>query len=702
MAQDYRMATDEIPLIEEQVDTGLKALLESYKSPHNRSGEKKDELFGRFTILPDQRLEEFDHPFAKAYRATDENNMQRSVYAMVCERGLPYRDNSIQAMLGVNKHEITMLLGAGNVSCSFLNEARHVIFLERPSGVRLSDTLKVQPRLHEHRILDYVIQPVLQGLLALREKKTSHGNICASTLYISDSSILGECYSAPAGTLTHYLYHPLERMMCGHLGFGEANEKSDIFALGMLAYELMYGLEKIKAVPKDDYIRMVMNFGTYQLLTNNRSQSEAFQDFFRGIFNDNPVERWGIDQLSQWSSGKRFNMTAPVPMKEAARPITFLGESYVNRRLFGNALQRYWREASKELKSLKIDRWCESSLHKSDLAAAIERLLRVGGEGSDEKQLNDMLTRVIATLDPTAPIRTMALSLRPDSIGIILANMMNGEPSPELTQLTDLIDTDVSTYWAGLSEGNKLGDVPQTLWRLQRAKQYLKRKNYGFGLERVLYELNPSLPCQSPMLVHYHITTVPDVLKTLDSLAQTLGPNSNFLDKHLAAFIACKIDMGKEIRMSDLVSVKSMERHEELIVLKILAKAQQKHDIFPLVGLSAWAATRVELMLDDVHNRILRKKLKLQLKKLSLTGKIAEAILPILSRDVAQNDMKGFTQAIAIHQLTYKRIERYENPRLIEYYARESGGKIATFISYAVLFLTCYITISNALEGVAP
>jgi hypothetical protein len=694
MAQEHRM-TDDIPLIEEQVETGLKAMLQGYKSPHNPVGEKKDELFNRFTILPDQRLEMFDHPFAKGYQAVDDNNLQRSVYAMVCERGLPYRDIAMQNMFGVNKHEITPLLGTGTVFCSFLNEARQVIFLERPNGIRLSDSLKLQPRLHEHRILDYVIQPILQGLLVLREKKTSHGNICAENLYISDSSVLGECYSAPPGTLTHYLYHPLERLMCGHLGFGEANEKTDIFALGMLTYELMYGLEKVKSVPKDDYIRMVMNFGTYQLLTNNRSQSEAFQDFFRGILNDNPIERWGIDQLVQWSSGKRFNMTAPVQPKESTRPITFLGETFFNRRLFGNALHRYWREARKDIKALKIDRWIESGIHKPELAVAVERLLRIGGEASNESQLNDMLTRVIGILDPTAPIRTMLLSVRPDSIGITLADTIRGETTPELSQLMDVIETDVSSYWAELSEANKYGDMAPILWRLQRAKTYLKRKNFGFGLERVLYELNPSLPCHSPLLYGYHITTAQDALKALDAIAQTVGPTTSFMDRHLAAFIACKIDMGKEIRMSDLVSVKHMEHHEELIVLKILAKAQQKYNLFPLVGLSAWVAMRVELMLDDVHNRILRKKLKLQLKKLSYTGKIAEAILPILSRDVAQNDMKGFTQAIALHQITYKRIERYENPDLIEYYAREMGGKLAAFISYMILFVSCYVTFMN-------
>jgi hypothetical protein len=80
--------------------------------------------------------------------------------------------------------------------------------------------------------------------------------------------------------------------------------------------------------------------------------------------------------------------------------------------------------ALKEVKGLKIDRWCEMSLHRPELAEKLDRSLRLAGHGSTDAQLNDMMTRVISILDPTGPLRSHAFSLRPDAIGAVLADLI--------------------------------------------------------------------------------------------------------------------------------------------------------------------------------------------------------------------------------------------------------------------------------------
>src|SRR5690606_28842427 len=141
--------------------------------------------------------------------------------------------------------------------------------------------------------------------------------------------------------------------------------------------------------------------------------SDMYQDFFRGVLADNPNERWGLDQLQQWLSGKRFNMIAPSAPKEAGRALEFRGEQYFNRRLLAQVFQKNWREAAKELRHLKLDRWAEMSLHRPEMAERIERALRIAGDASTERHINDMMTRVISILDPTGPIRTVSLAVRP-------------------------------------------------------------------------------------------------------------------------------------------------------------------------------------------------------------------------------------------------------------------------------------------------
>jgi eukaryotic-like serine/threonine-protein kinase len=688
------MDSTEIPLIEEHVETGLQQLMDSYSTSYVPGGEKKDDYLGRFTLYPSRSLPEFDHAYAKAYEARDDFNESRSIYALVCDNTMPIRLHAAHELVGFVHPHLATLWGSGSVHCSHLGEARHVIFVERPRGARASELIKAQTRLHEHKVLDLVLQPALKALIELRNKRVNHGHIHPANFFISEASQLGEWLSSPCGTQSHYLYEPLERLIADPLGRGEANEKTDVYALGVMAYELIYGLEKIKQLPKEAYIARVVDQGSYSIFALHREFSDTFQDLFRGIFNENPAERWGLEQLTQWLNGKRFNMIAPMAPKEAARPIEFIGESFFSRRMLAYTFQLHWRETLKDIKALKLDRWCEMSLHRPELAEKIDRTMRVAGHGSTDAQLNDMLTRVVSILDPTGPLRSLTVSLRPDAIGLMLAEAIKHN-GPELVQLITFIENDVSNFWAELIEINKSPETSAVILRLQRSRPYLKSKAMGFGLERLLYDLNPSLCCQSELLKPYHVTTALDALKTLDALAPTLGPDTSLADRHIAAFIASKIEMSKEIRFNDLANVRALADDPELVMMKLLLKAQQKNAKLRLVGLCTWCAMREEKMIDTIHNRILRKRLKLQLKKLALTGDIHEVMRAVINADVTHHDYDGFVKAIALHQFNHDRIERLQNEAILEYKAKRAGGKMAMIISYAALIITSYITITN-------
>lgn len=694
MAQAATMNLADIPLIEEHVDTGLQPLLDGYRAPYTAGGERKDDLLERFTLYPSRPLPDLDNSFAKAYEAQDAFNKLRSVYGLVCNPSMPVRLHALTELAGFVNPHISTVFGSGVVACSHLGESRFVIFLERPTGGKLSELVKKQTRLHEHKVLDFVLQPAIKALVAMREKKISHGHIHPHNFYVSDASQLGECFSAPCSTQAHYLYEPLERLMADPLGRGEANEKTDVYALGILAFELMYGLEKQKAIPREAFIERALNLGTYHIFANNREFSDMFQDFFRGILNENPAERWGMDQLLQWINGKRFNMIAPSAPKDAARPITFMAQDFLSRRMLAHAFHSNWREALKELRNLKIDRWCEMSLHRAEMSEKIDRALRIGGNAPTDAQQSEMLTRVISILDPAGPLRSQALALRPDAIGTVLADVMPHQ-GPELTQLLSFIENNYAGFWTELADYNKTQEISAVAWRLQKVLPFLKNTALGFGLERVLYDLNPSLCCQSPLIKQYHVITLLDLLRTLDAIAPTLGAETNLVDRHIAAFIASKLDMGKAIRIHDLASVAALADNQELIMIKLLSKAHQKHPKLQLVGLCTWTAMRVERLIDAIHNRIIRKRLKLQLKKLAQTGYISEVLTAIINVDVAFRDYDGYTKAIALHQINHNRMELLENPEILDYKSKRAGGKLAMIISYTILVITSYITLTD-------
>jgi serine/threonine protein kinase len=688
---------DDIPLIEERIDTGLDAVLKEYRSNYTPGGTNRDELDGRFQIHVNRPIPEFDHALGKAYAVTDSTNPQRQVYAMVLDNTLPYRSDVIDKLQSFQNAHLTIMLGSGTVRLSHLNESRQVMLFDRPGGKKLSDILKTQPRMHEHAVIDKILQPLCKALIALRDKNVVHGSINPDNIYIGDELVLGECASAPCGYLQPFLYEPLERMMCDPIAKGVGDEKADVYAVGMLAYELIYGLDRVKNIPKEQLITMSLDIGIYHALSNNIDFSDALADFFRGIFNDNLNERWNIEQLSQWLNGKRFNMIVPPAPRESARSMSFIGREFYSRKSIANALHRNWKEALKEVKNIKIDRWCEMSIHRPELAEKLERVLRIGGEASTEKNNADMLTRLLAILDSVGPVRTQNLCMRPEGYGLQLAEFMRRNNPPEMNQLLDTIEQDIPNYWATLLESSKSQELSQAIWRLQRCRSHMKIKSLGFGLERLLYDLNPTLPCQSPLVKQYHITTLTDLLKTLDALAHQLAPDTTLVDRHIAAFIAAKIDITKEVKLTDLSVIPVLAKNPELIVLRILTKAQQRNDKMHLVGLTTWAAMRVEKMLDEIHNRVIRKRMKMELKPAAQDGLLGDIVSIIVNRDAVSRDHDGFAMAISLYSINKKRIERLRDAGVVGSYARHFGGQISTTISYIILTIMGYVVLADFL-----
>lgn len=697
MASPARMDTiDEPTLIEEQVDTGLQPMLDNYRPLYPLEYPNKNELGQRFILVPNKPLARFSHAYAQAYEAQDLQNPERSIYAMVLDNKYPYRQQAIQDLQGSNYAHTVSLLGSGPVFCSNMGEVRMVLFLEQPRGTSLADAIASQGRLHEHRVVDYVLGPAVRALNFMRDRKVSHGNIQPSAFFLGDDPMLGEPFSAPCGALTHYLYEAPERANAEPLGRGEANEKSDVYAIGVLAYELIYGLDKLKEMGRDEFNKLSLNIGTYNVFATSRDFSDMFSDFFRGALADNPNERWGLEQLNQWLAGKRFNMIAPTSSKEASRAFTYMEENYSSRRLLAYMFQKYWRDTAKEIKTMRLERWAEMSLHNPEMADRIERALRIAGNASTEKHVNDMMTRIVAILDATGPLRSQSISARPDGIGPLLAQLIQDNAPTELNQLLEFIENDTSNYWSDLDSFNKL-DQSQVLWRLGRVKPYLKNRGLGFGLERVLYELNPSMPCQSDLLRQYHITSTQDALKALDTLAKNLGPDTSFMDRHLIAFIATKIDMGKEVKLLDLSTIPVLANSPELVAMKIIAKAQQKYERLQLVGLATWGAMRIEKMLDEIHNRTMRRDLKKSLRKLAASGSLNDVLSAVVNREMALRDHEGFAKAIALHQINHMKIERFRNPKLIQNQASDMGGKLSAMLSGTACMITFIAVLINIL-----
>jgi Protein kinase domain len=690
---------DTPPLIEERIDTGLKELLESYKPEFTLGGNQRNGfLNGKITIDTDRPLPHLNTSCATAYEAADSNNQNRQLYALILKPNINYRLNAMDALYGVLHPNLLNVVAHGTVFFTGLNRAAHTVVIEKPAGVRLSEIIQKQRIGQEHIIRESILLPLCKGLLALREKRVSHGCINTQNIFISETLQLAECVSTPSGFDQNYLYEPLERMMADSAGKGQATEQTDVFAVGVLAYELLYGLDQLKRLPKEHLIPKMLEAGIYNTFTSNIEFPDSMQDFFRGILCDDPKDRWGLDQLQQWLNGKRFNMIGSSSGQDSVRPIEFDGENFYSQRALAHRFHQKWREAVRDIRALRLDKWAQMSLHKPDVAEYIVHAIRVAGSetAASERRNNEMVTRIVTILDPIGPIRTRMMSLYPDNIGYVLSACIEQSLPNETEHVLDFIQSDLSAYWADITDNIKNAEYGQLLARIQRTKTQLNTPNLGFGLDRAIYELNPNLPCQSPLVLDYHVTSISELLKTLDGLSKKLAPETSLVDKHIAAFISSKTDIGSNIKLYELMSLPQLANNQELIMLKILTIAQSKQEKLPLVGLCTWAAMRIEHMLDAIHNRTLRRKLKLKLKSAASSGQLLKILDIILDSQIGVVEHHGYSHAIELYKISKHRIEILESPEVTEKMSIDLGGRMASLIAYLILAATCYKVLTDA------
>ena len=692
---------EDIALIEEHVDSGLLAMLESHEPKYRFDKLPIDSIPERFSIYLNQPIPELDSAGAKAYAATCHYMKDRPIYALVLGSRMPYRSAEIEAMKSVQNPHVLSLHEAAPIRLSQPSEVRMVLFLDRPKGQTLRQLLTSGRSFPEAYIVRNILAPLCEALMVMKDHGVFHGRINPDSIFIDDKLMIGECLSEPCGIRQDPLYESIERALADPMGKGNASSKSDAFALGMLAYELLYGLQKFRDVEPAAFHRYSLEMGCYHMLLANKEPTEAFVDFFRGLLTENLVERWGLEQVHNWLGGKRYNLIHPSLPNESTRPFRFADTDYFNCRALANAIHRNWARASKDIRLNKLDRWLETSAHKTEMAERVERIIRTtGGDVSgNARQNNELAARCILSLDPTGPIRMDRISFTVEGSGTAMCHYLKNAMQQETNLMSDAIDLDLINYSAEMMVGEKSAYATNLTWKLQSLRGLIKLTSIGFGMERVMYAFNPTLPCQSEMLIPDHVTTAEEALQVLDALSLKMARDTSLLDRHLCAFLASKIEMNKEIKFPQLAKFPALRDSPELKALRVISLAQEKVGRPRLHGLAVWAALRIERLAENIHNRRTRKQLKQSLKSAASTGLVSYVLATLVESEITKDDFMGFAKASMVYSRNVQRVEALSNPKTVDTMAKDLGARIAVFVAYLVLSITAYILIDQYYIG---
>ena len=655
-----------------------------------------DMLDNRYRLILNQSIEELSSEFAKAYAATDTQNQNSEIYALIYNNNCSLRRRNIDALADFRHPNIVALLANGKAKISIFSEVRFVVILEKPRGKPLSKLLLEGRNANKNAISEvvlfsYLLRPIISILKEFNRLGISHNRINLSNVYLGQNNLmLGECISEPSGYSQDFIFEPIDRILSLPLAKADYDISADCYAIAVLSLHLLLGFQPFSSITKEDFINDLLTKGVYHTLVIEWDLSDNVNDLFRGLLNDTRLERRDPDNIELWLAGRHFNLITPSLLREAARSFEFMEKAYFNRKSIANAIFIDWQESRSILLDQKLGKWVDTAVHKADVAEAI---LRISGSdmSRNEKQMNDYLARLIMILDPNGPIRYKNLSVAIDGIPTLLTHSFLNNNQEYIQTIMQIIESDLTGFWIELHKNT--ADYAAITGKLQKIRNFMRMNAYGFGIERCIYDISPTLPCQSPLVRQYNVTTLEELLIIMDKIANEKGINEDFMDRHIAGFIANKLELAREVNLSEVSGVPELAKNNKLLSLKLLVRAQQKIGNNKLTGLGLWIAINLAPLFSNIHRRSQRKTLSSSLKIAANSGSLKAIGDIFLNPDVFVSDYEGFQRAKHEYSARKKHISELRNNTILARHSRMAGRGIAQTVAYSVCLATIYYTI---------
>lgn len=652
-------------------------------------------LDGQYEVDTGRPLPQFNCNGAKAFAANDLID-SKSIFALVCEAGTIQRHPVINQMLSLRHSNICSLIAAGTVTLSQPAEERYVLFYEQVKGNKLSTMLaNVRGRVPSNIIIDRIIEPLVHAIVALQDAGITHGCINPENIYYDSHAMLGPCVIEPCGYSQPFYYELVERMQAHPAGKGEHYVGADFYALAVLILEITNGKQTLERLPAMALARYILRQGPFMALTAGKDVPEEFFDFFWGMLGSGINQRWNYRYLKPWLDGKHYNIIPSPPPTEGSKPYECYGTTGHSRREVAHLIRTHWEKTQETLAESSLTQWLLMTLRQKELSELVARHVKTIVESSsrNENLRNEQIMRLILVLDDIGPLQYVKIALHPDGICSLLADLYIKQSQEELALLVKFIEQNLISAWVEVQHVKEI-EIPEPMaqffTRLERARATLRNQGLGFGVERLMYDLNPNLPCLSPLCRGRHITSLTGLLRHLDKIAASFAGSQDPIDVHIAAFMASKLTITSDIKLYDLAASPEIASNKALIALKLFAVAQHRSGNIELSGLTHWIAQRTIPSMNLLHSQTVRGRTLQMLLDKALEGRTQVLSDLMLDGEIVNVDQTGYQKAMVNYKRNAERIDAYKQGSNLDYDSAHMGYIIAKIFAYMALLLSVY------------
>jgi len=650
----------------------------------------------RFLVDTGLPLPDFDSPSAKAFSVEDRRDLGRKLVALVCTPDLPTRVDTMKKIKGESYTGLLPLVEWDSAFWPPYGEGAMIIIYDRPMGGRVMHRLaRKEVRITEYDMPRRIIEPLAHGLQDLTDRDAPHRAIRPDNIYFYDEEmtdvVLGENVTSPPGYDQDAIFEPIDRAMADPGGRGVGEETDDIFALGVTMGLLILGHNPVAKMDKEALMRARLEHGSYTAIFGNSRVPLPLLEPLRAMTNDDPETRWNYNEVSHWLTGQKTSQVKRKPRIRADHAFTFQGRDYNSPTVLAREFAKSIPEAMRVVKEDDFENWVKRGLDNKEMAEAIKGIVqnakfhKDGFQGSEDY----VMARICTILDPSAPIRYKGMSFMPDGFGPAMAleiirNSNKSVPSEVLAH-------DILSMWLN-QQGRTFKGATELQKTFAQLKGFLSIKDPGYGLERVLYEINPSLPCQSPILAKEYVVTIEHLLPSLERACNNTDTSARPLDRHSTAFIASRFDQDIHPHLRALAA-KAADT-SIIGLLSLLAFLQWKLRTPPVLGLASWVGGLLGPAIASYHNRITRQELEKEIPRLVRKGSLPELFDLVDNAERRQEDRDGYAHARAEWLAAEEEIRDIEgsgNERLTK--AERAGQQASAMVSITLAMIVVTILV---------
>jgi hypothetical protein len=655
-------------------------------------------LRDRYLIFPGNPVSELSTPNAKAFLAEDRRERDKEVFALIVKPGFTPRISVLRLLKGVDNPGLLSLLEWGAVDWPPAGRKVMAMIYAKPLGgcvwdAKSGSTLK---RLDEAEIAKKIVAPAVAALKFLKSQNLTHRAIRPANMFWAsperDRLLFGDAASCPPAYEQPMALEPIESGLSMPAGRGDGTNADDVYCFGAALASILQNRDFTTVQNEDALIRHKMVMGSYSALAGEARMPLALVEILRGTLCDDPNERWDTEAIDLWLSGRRLTPLVPRIEKRAVRSFSVGGKEYMTARELAMGIYSAWDKALPQIGEGKLETWLTRAMDNKEKGMAVASAL--GGDMTtvDRRVAADIsLAKVCMLLDPMAPIRYKSLSVMIDGLRWLLPMVMaNGG---DVRTVAEALMRELPKAWFETREAyNPDNSVMDAGFRTQ--KGHLDRALIGNGIERVLYEMNESVPCLSPLVAEDYVLELRDLLPALNAYAKKKGETAPGLpiDRHIAAFIAARANFDVERIIADL-GVPN-EGRKVMAMINLLAMIQWRVGVSGLNSLTMWLAHLAKPAINSYHNREKRRQLEEELPKVGREGNIVELSRLLDSAEERGADIRLFEEAKAQWLEAYRQVYDIEaGHEDLREDATRTGQQIASLISITLGFIAITVAL---------